>query len=606
SEGQVRALDRAYAKAGFSPATLGLVEAHGTGTAVGDRAEAQTITRALAAENAEPASVAIGSVKTLLGHTKAAAGVAGMAKVALALYHRVLPAHAGVDKPIDTLADPQSAAYLLKEPRPWLAHPQHPRRGGASAFGFGGTNFHVVLEEHPASDGAAGAQRWPHELCLFRAADIAALTRDLQTLRGKLGDGHRLTLAELACALARKAETQSGKPVALAIVCSDSKTLARDLDTALAHLQASDNKPLPPHIRLSTAVPASAPAIAFLFPGQGAQHLNMGREVGLFIDEIRDALEFADRQLDGKLPQRLSALMMPAAAFDDATETAQTRALTNTRVAQPAIGALSMGYLQFARRLGLDAIAAAGHSYGEYTALLAAGVIDAETFIHLSAVRGAAMAEASQSSEAGAMVAVQARREVAAAQIAGIAGISIANHNAPEQCVVSGPKTQIEQAAAKLAASGLRTVMLPVSGAFHTQLVAPAKDMLTTAIKAAQFSEGSFAVYSNQTAQRYPATASAIRALLDQHMLSPVEFVAEIDAMHAAGSRLFVELGPKGIVANMARQTLAGKDASTISLDGNGGGMRGLLMGLAELFVAGAAWQPSALFARRDLALLDD
>src|SRR3546814_6071931 len=114
-------------------------------------------------------------------------------------------------------------------------------------------------------------------------------------------------------------------------------------------------------------------------------------------------------------------------------------------------------------------------------------------------------------------------------------------------------------------------------------------DMLTTAIKAAQFSEGSFAVYSNQTAQRYPATASAIRALLDQHMLSPVEFVAEIDAMHAAGSRLFVELGPKGIVANMARQPLAGKDASTISLDGNGGGMRGLLMGLAELFVAGAA-----------------
>src|SRR3546814_1254503 len=110
-----------------------------------------------------------------------------------------------------------------------------------------------------------------------------------------------------------------------------------------------------------------------------------------------------------------------------------------------------------------------------------------------------------------------------------IAGISIANHNAPEQCVVSGPKTQIEQAAAKLAASGLRTVMLPVSGAFHTQLVAPAKDMLTTAIKAAQFSEGSFAVYSTQTAQRYPATASAIRALLDQLLLSPVEFVADID-----------------------------------------------------------------------------
>jgi len=601
SEGQVRALDRAYAKAGFSPATLGLIEAHGTGTAVGDRAEAQTITRALAAENAAPRSVAIGSVKTLLGHTKAAAGVAGLAKVALALHHRVLPAHAGVEKPIDVLADPASAAYLLKEPRPWLAHPQHPRRGAASAFGFGGTNFHAVLEEY-AGGGTSGAQRWPHELCLFRAADGAALIRELETLRPRLDAGSRIGLAELACTLARQAETRDGS-AALAIVATDLRTLAKEIDTALAHLRDAA-KPLSPNIRYSAAVPAMAPPVAFLFPGQGAQHLNMGRELALYCDELRTAMEFADRQLQSTLPQSLSSLMLPPAAFDEATETAQARALTHTRVAQPAIGTLSLGYLRLARRLGFKAVAAAGHSYGEYSALLAAGVIDEADFLHLSAVRGRAMGEAAQTSEPGAMAAVAARREAVAAQLSAFAGVTIANHNAPEQCVISGPKAQVEQAAQHLTTAGLRATMLPVSGAFHTQLVAPAQATLSATIRAAKFAPAQFPVYSNQTAQPYPAQPTQMQALLDAHMLSSVEFVAEIEAMHAAGSRVFLELGPKGICSNMARQTLAGKDALAVSLDGNGGGLRGLLLGLAELFTAGAAWQPSALFLQRELAPL--
>src|SRR5690606_27541359 len=134
TEGQVRALERAYAKAGFSPATLDLVEAHGTGTPVGDRTEAQTVARALSDAGAAPKTAAIGSVKTILGHTKAAAGASGLIKVALSLYHRTLPGHHGVDKPIDVVADPNAPIYLLKNPRPWPAPADHPRRGAASAF----------------------------------------------------------------------------------------------------------------------------------------------------------------------------------------------------------------------------------------------------------------------------------------------------------------------------------------------------------------------------------------------------------------------------------------------------------------------------------------
>ncbi len=604
SEGQVRALDRAYAKAGFSPATLGLIEAHGTGTSVGDRAEAQTICRALAQAGAAPKSVALGSVKTILGHTKAAAGVSGMIKVVLAMHRRVLPPHVGVENPIEPIADAASPVMLLKEARPWLAHPAHPRRGGASAFGFGGTNFHVVLEEYPAHAAPAGADRWPHELCLFKAATTAALTEKLTALLPALRQTERLNLAELAFALAREAEAAGAQPVTAAIVASSATTLAADIETLLIQLKGS-SKPLPAHIRCNTATPAASGEIAFLFPGQGAQHLNMGRETALYFDELREALELADRVLASHAPQALSSYLMPASAFDEATEVAQVAALTDTRIAQPAIGALSLGYLRLALRLGLKATAAAGHSYGEYSALLSAGVLSTEDFLKLSAVRGEAMASASKSSVPGGMAAVQGRREQITDLIAEFAGVIIANHNTPEQSVISGPKAAVEKAVAKLGQVGLKATVLPVSGAFHTELVAPAKTALSAAIAATRFAPASLTVYANSSALPYPAEPAAMQAQLDAHLLSRVEFVREIEAMHGAGCRVFVELGPKSICTNMARATLSGKPALAVSLDGNGGGLRGLLSGLAELFVAGVAWRSTALFARRDLALLD-
>ncbi len=604
SEGQVRALDRAYAKAGFSPATLGLIEAHGTGTAVGDRAEAQTICRTLNDSGAAARSVALGSVKTLLGHTKAAAGVSGMIKVVLALHRRVLPAHVGVDRPIEPIADANSPVMLLKEPRPWLAHPDHPRRGAASAFGFGGTNFHVVLEEYRGQPAPAGADRWPQELCLFRATSPAALIERLEHLLPALRQSDRLHLAELAFSLAREVEGLGVQPVSAAIVTASAAALATDIETLLAQLRGN-GRPLPAHIRCNTDSSACAGAIAFLFPGQGAQHLNMGRETALYFDELREALELADRTLAGEYPRPLSNYLMPAAAFDEATEATQSAALTDTRIAQPAIGALSLGYLRLARRLGLQASAAAGHSYGEYAALMAAGVLSAADYLRLSAARGQAMALAARTGVAGGMAAVQGRREQITELISGFAGVIIANHNTPEQSVISGPLAAVGKAAEKLTQAGLKATLLSVSGAFHTELVAPAKQALSAAIKATPFGTAALTVYSNSSALPYPTDSAAMQAQLDAHLLSRVEFVRELEAMHAAGCRVFLELGPKSLCTNMARQTLAGKAALTVSLDGQGGGLRGLLSGLAELFVAGVAWQPAALFARRELALRD-
>ncbi len=603
-DGQIRALKRAYAKAGFSPASLELFEAHGTGTPVGDKAEAETITRALRAEGADANSVALGSVKTLVGHTKASAGVAGLIKMALSLYHRVQPAHYGVDRPIDILAASDSPAYLLKQPRPWVASPDHPRRAGVSAFGFGGTNFHAVLEEYAGAQGAtAGQDQWPHELIVFRAADTAQLQQQIAQLQPVLGAPGTLRLAELALALARAAESRGAAPVRLALVASDFTALAADLDRVIAHLR--NGQALPPHLKLNTGTQAEAPKVAFVFPGQGAQYVNMGRETALFIDEMRQSLEHADRSLKGQFPRRLSQYILPPAAFDAETEAAQQAALTDTRVAQPAIGAVSLGYLALAERLGLKASATAGHSYGEYVALAAAGVISRDDCLRLSAIRGAAMARASASAVPGTMAAVQGTREAIEAAIQGFAGVRIANHNAPQQSVISGPRTAVASAVKALGDAGMRSTLLPVSGAFHTELVADARPPLSAAITQTLFQPARVPVYSNRDGQPYPADPAQMQGQLDGHLLSSVEFVREIKAMAASGCAVFVELGPKSICTHMVRAIVGDTPAVAVSLDGQGGGIKGLLGGLSELWTLGVTLNPVRLFDGRELRLLD-
>ncbi|HEX4871910.1 MAG TPA: SDR family NAD(P)-dependent oxidoreductase [Nevskiaceae bacterium] len=604
-EGQMRALERAYAKAGFSPATLGLVEAHGTGTPVGDRTEAQTIARVLRAAEAAPRSVALGSVKTLLGHTKAAAGAAGLVKTALALHHRCLPPHHGVERPIAPIAEADAPVYLLRQPRPWLADPVIPRRAAVSAFGFGGTNFHAVLEEYRPTQPPAGSGDWPQELFLFSAADRGALEA---RLRGLLPALARTPVAPAALARALAGSVRADQPLRLAVVAASITELASRLEDWLGGVATPAATTA---LRFNDQVPAQAPRTALLFPGQGSQYPGMGGELALYVEELHQAYEQADALLLPLLGERLSRRLLPPAAFDEPSEIAQRAALTDTRYAQPAIGAMSLGLLRLLTRLGLSAEACAGHSYGEYSALHAAGVFEAADLLRLSAVRGAAMAEAAGLGEAGTMAAVQAPRAAVEAALLAHPAVRLANHNAPAQCVISGPRAAVEVAVAALEAAGLRASLLPVAGAFHTPLVAAAQAPLAAAITATAFHPPHCAVWSNVTAAPYPQTAEAAQALLDQHLLSRVEFVHELEGLRAAGIELFVEVGPKSVLSGLVRQTLGTEAVRAIALDGPGGGLRGLLLGLAELWCAGAWNQPERLFLGRsqqaaDLSRLDE
>ena len=228
--GQMRALNRAYNKAGFSPSTLGLYEAHGTGTVAGDRAELETIINILNCDHSQSKTCAIGSVKSLIGHTKSSAGIVGLIKATLALHHQTLPPHAGVDIPLDAISDPQSPVYLLKEAQPWLSHPDYPRRAGVSAFGFGGTNFHAVLEEyqgnlHPT---AIGQQNWSYELLVLNSDSRENLVKEVQTLIFALQAGASPNLRDLAYSYAKQANCY--QPLRLSLVVENLPQLQEALN----------------------------------------------------------------------------------------------------------------------------------------------------------------------------------------------------------------------------------------------------------------------------------------------------------------------------------------------------------------------------------------
>lgn len=608
SSGQKRALNRAYRKAGICPSTIGLYEAHGTGTIAGDKAESQTIKSILDESQAASKSVVIGSVKTTIGHTKSSAGVVALIKASLSLYHKVLPPQTNIENPLDALQAEDSPLYLLKEAKPWLSRNDYPRRAGVSAFGFGGTNFHAVLEEYQGQnrDVHYGAKAWPWELIVWRARDRQSLNAQLTNLLKNLLKGAKPKLRDLAYSCAKLASDRQNLPVCLSLVTNNLEDLIENLKFVLSYLQSQRNlQSLPSHIRLNLgdrSVPAGK--IAFLFPGQAAQYPGMGKEVAIYCQEMREAIELGDRQLQGYFPKALSQYVYPPSAYSEAETSRAKTLLNNTHVAQPAIGAIATGYLDLVSKLGLKPDMLAGHSYGEYIALHAAGVISRQDLLQLSEMRGRVMAKACQTGE-GAMAVVNLTRSQLESRLANNPDVIIACHNSPTHAVISGKKAAIEKIVADLEAEEITTRILPVSGAFHSELLKSAEAPLKEAIAAIELQPPQIPVYSNLNADCYPSDPGQIRTQLCQHLLQPVEFVEQIQKMHAAGASIFIEVGPKRILTKFVDRILEGKDFTAISLDGQERGIKGFLSSLGTLITEGAKLNLMALFASRDCRSLN-
>ena len=605
--GQLRAMRRAYTQAGFGPDTVELFEAHGTGTVAGDTAELESTTRLIREAGGRPHQAAVGSVKSLIGHTKATAGAAGLIKAVLSLYHRVLPAHYGCEQPNDVLQAPECPVYVLEEARPWLSRSDRPRRAAVSAFGFGGSNFHAVLEEYRSEYRPwlrpAPRRRWPAELLLWSAEDRRLLIERVIALGRELQTGASVELRDLAYNLAR--EWRPGLET-LAIVAADTNDLMAKLTAARSHLESQNGK-LPPGIYFGGARDPGA-KLAVLFSGQGSQYPDMFGRLAVYFPVLSETLSEADRLLEERFAARFGAhaslgqFIYPRGAYSEKDKAAAAAALRSTDVAQPALGAVEAGLWGLLRQFGLRPDMLGGHSYGEFVALYAAGMIDFASLMELSESRGRFIVDAAKDADLdlGTMAAVQAARPVVEKIIAGVDHVLLANHNAPEQCVISGSTSGIKTAVEKIAAAGFEVSGIPVAAGFHSPCVAPATPALGKVIEMTHWRDGEIPVYSNTTAEPHARELDAVRRTMTEHLVRPVEFVSEVEAMYRDGARTFLELGPKSVLSRLVDRILGDRPHLSIAIDGNGGGIAGLLHAYAQLVCAGVALNVTDLFAGRD------
>jgi acyl transferase domain-containing protein len=572
--GQSRCLKNAYELAGVSPATIELIEAHGTGTKVGDTVEATALTQVFREAKSDGTWCALGSVKSMVGHTKAAAGAAGLIKAALALYNKVLPPTLKVKKPVEPLQAGKSPLYVNTERRPWLTHPDHPRRAGMSAFGFGGSNFHAVLEEHsPIKAGPDWDGRV--QIVALGANDVADLSRQLTAWPAPMSWAEHCTRAA-----ASRAAFYRAAPCRLLLVTQRDGDIAKLVNSAKAKLEAD------PQAR-SWSLPEgayfgqgpTAGGLGVLFPGQGSQSVGMLRDLACTFPEMLESLSAAEAEWTG--PKRLVDLIYPQPAFTSDVRADQENDLRSTAVAQPALGAVSLGAWQTLQTFGVSADAFAGHSYGELVALCAAGVFGTNALHQLSRERGQLMA-AMAADDAGTMLAVHASpAEVEAVIQDEQLQLTVANRNSPTQCVLSGTTAEIARAEESLQKRRLRSTRLPVAAAFHSPLVERASVPFRAALDEVEIHATSAPVFANTTAENYPDDADAVRDLLAEQLAKPVEFVRLIQNMVQSGIRTFLEVGPGIVLARLANATLNHDgtlaDAECLSLDASAGKKAGLV-----------------------------
>ncbi len=593
AKGQVKALRRAYELADVAPSTIELVEAHGTGTKVGDATEVSALTEVYSSADAGRKSswCALGSVKSQIGHTKAASGVAALIKAAMAIHHRVLPPTIKVTEPLDVAAPGKSPFYVNTVKRPWVKHSNHPRRAAVSSFGFGGSNFHCVLEE--SSDARVPVRsEIGNQIIAFAGSDAGVLLKKLADVpeTGKWHD-----VREFA---ARSRTLFDAKaPCRLFLVCSNEPgSLSKAVSAARRNLSSK-----PGSERWSTPEGAifgrseATGKLGVLFPGQGSQYVGMMRDLACQFPEFLNVFDAANPAFDadqkGSDENRLSDYIYPHPSFDKETPQRQAEQLKQTQIAQPAIGAACLGGFNVLQSFGLRAEVVGGHSYGELVALHAAGRIDAETFHVLSNFRGRLMAEASQAKEAGGMLVVKASLETVEDLLEKEnCGLVIANHNAPDQIVLAGTLEAIQKTSALFSDRSIWNRTLPVSAAFHSPLVANARQPFLARLTEAEISVGNIPVFANSTADLYPDSADELRSTLAGQLAKPVRFVEQIQAMYECGVRTFVEVGPGNVLNGLVKAILQDTDATVVSLDASRGsrdGMRDLALTLCEVAASG-------------------
>ncbi|HEX4982311.1 MAG TPA: SDR family NAD(P)-dependent oxidoreductase [Ilumatobacteraceae bacterium] len=585
--GQRMAVERAWRNAGLSPEVCSLVEAHGTSTRVGDVVEVSSIADVFATADIAPGSIALGSVKSNIGHLKAAAGAAGLLKATLALHAKSIPPSLGFREPNPNIDWATSPFHVNTELTEWKVPAGQVRCAGVSAFGFGGTNFHAVLEEyvpgHLRGDGprivAVGADfsataTTTATTATATAAAVKAPLRGALVLgaatEAELGEQLRAVQADAAAGRAPAPEAPTAAALAaperIAIDYADADELADKAAKALDALARGGAAWKLLQGRGVFRGHGPAGKVAFLYTGQGSQYANMLRTLRDSEPAVAATFAEADVVMTPLLGRSLSDVIFVDPASPERMADAEAE-LQRTEITQPAVLAVDIALTRLLGEYGVAPDMVMGHSLGEYGALVAAGSLSFPAALEAVSARGHEMAHLAID-DAGLMVAVMGPIETAEEIVASIDGnVVLANVNSTTQSVIGGATDAVLAAERACAERGLTTARLPVSHAFHTSIVAPVSEPLRRTLERLELRSPVLPIIANVTGDFYPTGPDVVPEMLDllaRQVAAPVQFVAGLRRLADAGATVFVEVGPKwalrGFVADVLGNGPGGDD----------------------------------------------
>ena len=563
--GQRLAVERAWHVAGVDPALATCIEAHGTSTRVGDATELASLTDVFRKAGAANGSIALGSVKSNIGHLKGAAGAAGLFKAVLSLHDKVLAPSLHFEHPNESVDWDDIPFRVNTELREWPAPESGVRCAGVSAFGFGGTNFHAVLEEyvpgrHRAPDASrsfAGAtiehQSTPTRVSTpagrkapLRGAAVVGGADDAEVAARLEGLGAEASAGRVP-APAAPDPALAGAAVRVAIDYADAGDLAAKAGKAVQALRGGNPAMWKILRAQGVFVGRGAPGkVAFLYTGQGSQYVNMLRDLRQREPLVAATFDEADRVMAPLLGKPLTEYIFADNA-DEATAQRLEQQLMQTEITQPAVLTTDLALTRMLDAYGVRPDMVMGHSLGEYGALVAAGALSFDAALEAVSARGREMANLAVGDN-GAMAAVLAPLAEIERIVAETDGyVVVANINSTGQAVIGGATDAVERAVAAFQAAGMNASRIPVSHAFHTEIVAPVSEPLRAVLRRLNVRPSSLPIVSNVTGDFYPedADADTMLDLLGRQVASPVRFIDGLHTLHAAGARVFVEVGPK-------------------------------------------------------------
>jgi len=602
-EGEELALKRAYEMSGVSPQTIELIEAHGTGTPVGDSAEIEALTRVFGTRGESYPWCALGTIKSMIGHTMQAAGAAGLIKAALAIYNKVLPSTLHCDEPHPALE--QTPFYINSETRPWIHGAQDaPRRAGISAFGFGGINAHIVLEEYPTTNENKASNHllhWDTEVCILQGHSRQSLIQRAQQLEQYLEINPEVPLKDLAYTLNT---TLDDMPYILATVASSPEDFKQKLQYSLQYLsdtQCTEIKDIRGIYFFEKPISKDG-KLAFMFPGDGSQYVGMLSDLCIHFPEVRACFDELDAAF---IPQQgdylPSQVIFPLSTFTKAEKLQLEERIWPISTAVGAVFTANKALFTLLKHLQLQPDVILGHSTGEIFALFASEIVELGPQhicefgpLYKRLVAAAGIPELNT-------VAVEANYELVSAIVDKIDGnIYITMDNSPRHVVVFGEPHAMEQAIDELQSRGVNYEKLPINRAYHTPLFKAANEYFRQLFHEPHIRIPTIEMWSCVTGQPYPQDITEIQKLAIDSCVRPVKFKETIEAMYAAGVRIFIEVGPRDNLTTFVDDTLQGYPHLAVSSNvPNQSGTAQLNHLVGVLAAQGIAMRLDNLYARR-------